>query len=167
MNAHPLLVRIAEVLDRLKLEAILIGNAAAALHGAPVTTVDLDFLFCRTPANMRKLKALAEELGAVVMRPYYPLSGLYRVIRDDDGLQLDFMSVIDGVSSFEGLRKRARLVRFGDCYIRVASLSDIIRSKRAAGRPRDRAVLEVLEDTLGEEKRSPTQGRSRGPQEGK
>ncbi len=167
MNAEPLLVRIAEVLDRLKLEAILIGNAAAALQGAPVTTVDFDFLFCRTPANMRKLTALADELGAVVMRPYYPLSGLYRVIRDDDGLQLDFMSVIDGVSSFEGLRKRSRLVKFGECYMRVASLSDVIRSKRAAGRPRDRAVLDVLENTLDEEKRSSAEGGSRSAQEGK
>jgi hypothetical protein len=37
MDASPLLARIAELLARHRLEAILIGNAAAALQGAPVT----------------------------------------------------------------------------------------------------------------------------------
>jgi len=56
MDASPLLARIAELLERHSLEAILVGNAAAALAGAPVTTIDFDFLFCKTPANLRKLK---------------------------------------------------------------------------------------------------------------
>jgi hypothetical protein len=54
------------------LEAILIGNAGAAIHGAPVTTIDFDFMFRDTPDNMRKLKAVAKELKAVILRPYYP-----------------------------------------------------------------------------------------------
>ena len=45
MDAYPLLARIAELLERHGLEAVLIGNAAAALQGAPVTTVDFDFLY--------------------------------------------------------------------------------------------------------------------------
>ena len=44
MDASLLLARVAELLLRHHLEAVLIGNAAAALHGAPVTTVDIDFL---------------------------------------------------------------------------------------------------------------------------
>jgi hypothetical protein len=54
---------------------------------------------------MSKLKALATALGAVVLRPYYPASELYRVVRDDDGLQVDFMTVIHGVPI---VRRRAR-----------------------------------------------------------
>jgi hypothetical protein len=34
----------------------MVGNAAAALHGAPVTTLDIDFMFRKNPTNMRKLK---------------------------------------------------------------------------------------------------------------
>lgn len=64
---------------------------------APVTTVDLDFLFGKTPGNLRKLKALAAPLGATVMRPYYPASEFYRVVRNDDGLQIDFMGQIHGI----------------------------------------------------------------------
>jgi hypothetical protein len=130
------------------LEVVMIGNAAAALQGAPVTTIDIDFLFRKTPANLKKLKAVASELEAVILTPYYPVSDLYRISRDTDGLQLDFMSVVDGVRSFEGLRKRAVPIQFGSSQIYVACLADIIKSKKAAGRPRDLAVLEVLEKTL-------------------
>jgi hypothetical protein len=48
-----------------------------ALQGAPVTTLDFDFLFRKTPRNLAKLKAVAKSLGAVVMKPYYPASDLY------------------------------------------------------------------------------------------
>src|SRR6266540_1876255 len=132
MDAYPLLARIAQLLERHGLEAVLIGNAAAALQGAPVTTVDFDFLYRRTPANVRKLTAIARELEAVLMKPHYPVSSLLRISRDEDGLQLDFMGEIHGVRSFESLRKRAKTVRFGGSALRVAALADIIRSKKAA-----------------------------------
>jgi hypothetical protein len=94
MDAAPLLAEVCGRLDDVGLEAVLIGNAAAALHGAPVTTVDFDFLFRRTPRNLVKLKALATGLRAVILRPYYPASDLFRVVRDDDGLQVDFMGSV-------------------------------------------------------------------------
>jgi predicted nucleotidyltransferase len=109
-----------------------------------VTTTDIDFLFCRTPANVRKLKAIAKDLEAVILRSYYPVSPLWRVVRDSDGLQLDFMDTIHGIRSFDGLRGRASEVRIGGVRLLVAALADIIKSKKAAGRPQDLAVLPVL-----------------------
>lgn len=151
MDAQPELALIAGVLARHNLEAILIGNMAAALHGAPVTTIDVDFLFRKTPVNLKKLKAVARELGAVVLRPYYPVSGLYRMQRESDGLQIDFMTQIDGMRSYEGIRSRAQTYEIGGHTVLAARLADVIRSKRAAGRPKDRAVLDILEKTLDEE----------------
>lgn len=150
MNAEPLLARVAKLLAHHRLDAVLIGNAAAALHGSPVTTVDLDFMFRETASNLRKLRRLAEDLDAIVMRPFYPASGLYRIMRDRDGLQLDFMTKIDGIRSFESLRSRSSVVRIKSHDVRVASLEDVIRSKVAANRPADRAVLPLLRKTLRE-----------------
>lgn len=42
-GCRPYLALIARLLHEEKLDAVLIGNAAAALQGAPVTTIDLDF----------------------------------------------------------------------------------------------------------------------------
>jgi hypothetical protein len=164
VNAAPVLAEIGRRLNDLKLEAVLIGNAAAALQGAPVTTVDFDFLFRKTPTSLKKLKSLAVALGCVVMRPFYPASDLYRLIRDDDGLQIDFMVTIHGVRSFAGLRDRASTIEVAGVPLRVASLADIIKSKKAAHRPRDLAVLDVLEKAHEEaapEKGSPARRRPR------
>ncbi len=54
MDATGYLARMAAALHEAKLEAILIGNGAASLQGAPVTTVDLDFYYRATPVNPKK-----------------------------------------------------------------------------------------------------------------
>ncbi len=54
MDAAPVLAEIGRHLQSVKLEAVLIGNAAAALQGAPVTTVDFDFLYRKTSHNVSK-----------------------------------------------------------------------------------------------------------------
>jgi predicted nucleotidyltransferase len=161
VNAAPLLAEVAARLREARLEAVLIGNAAAALQGAPVTTVDFDFFFRKTPRNLEKLKAFARGLGATVMRPYYPASELFRVVREADGLQVDFMGAIHGLKSFEGVRDRASTVDVGGGELLVASLDDVIRSKRAARRPRDRAVIEILEKAR-EEASKPSRSARRG-----
>ncbi len=150
MDGGPLLNSIVAALAEAGLEAVLIGNAAAAIHGAPVTTVDFDFMFRATPVNVAKLKKFADRLEAVILRPYYPASALYRVVNDDRGLQADFMPAIHGVKSFNSLRSRAEKVPLGGRWLWVAHLADIIASKRAAARPRDKAVLDILEATLRE-----------------
>lgn len=153
MDAKPFLTTIAEALQDVGLEAVLVGNAAAALHGAPVATLDFDFMFRDTPPNLGKLKKLADRLDAVIFRPYYPASSLYRVAVEATGLQLDFMAVLHGIRSFASLRSRAQRVTFGRAQLWVASLDDVIASKKALGRPRDLAVLDILEKTARERKK--------------
>jgi predicted nucleotidyltransferase len=153
MDAAPVLKAIAKALHKARLEAIMVGNAAAALHGAPVTTIDIDFMFRKTSVSLRKLKVLANELNAQILKPFYPVSDLYRVVNEDTGMQIDFMPVLHGIRSFESLRSDAIEVEFEGYKIKVASLEKIIRSKTALGRPRDKAVLDILEKTLSEKKK--------------
>jgi hypothetical protein len=76
------------------------------------------------------------------LRPYYPMPELYRVVNGQQGLQLDFMPRLDGIRSFERLRARATKLAFGNHELLVADLADMIKSKRAAARNRDLAVLD-------------------------
>ncbi len=152
-DAGPILREIARALQECRLEAVLIGNAAAALQGAPVTTLDFDFMFRRNPSNINKLKKLATLLQGCLLVPYYPASRMYRLVNDERGLQIDFMPVLHGIRSFESLRSRAVRLTLGDQSILVADLRDVIRSKRALGRPKDVAVLEILEKTEREKEK--------------
>jgi hypothetical protein len=148
VDATHLLTRVATAIQRHDLDAVLIGNAGAAMHGAPVTTIDFDFLVRRTPRNRKKLAGIAADLSATLYRPFYPASRVLRLMNDDESLQVDFLDEAAGVRSFEGVRKRAHKLPVGGAAVRVADLADIIKMKRATDRPRDRAVLEILEKTL-------------------
>ena len=122
MNAVPYLATLMHAIRQERLEVVLIGNAAAAIHGAPVTTLDFDFMFRQTPVNMAKLKRVAASLDAMILRPFYPVSKLYRMVNDSTGLQADFMPVIHGVRSFASLKSRAEERDVGGVSLLIASL---------------------------------------------
>ena len=75
---------------------------------------------------------------------------MMRLEVDTPPVQLDFLSTASGISSFASLRSRAVDFAFEDLSLRLACLADIIRSKSAAGRAKDRAVLPILRATLEE-----------------
>ena len=64
------------------------------------------------------------------------------------------MPAIHGVKSFNSLRSRAEKIELAGRSLWIANLADIIASKRAAGRPRDKAVLDILEKTLREKSKA-------------
>jgi hypothetical protein len=150
MNAEPLLVRISEALRKARLEAVLIGNAAAALNGAPVTTLDFDFMVRDTLKALGRISEFAQALDAAVVPPRTDVSRVYSVVNESEGLFVDFLDTVSGVSSFASLRSRAVAVQFGQGTVLVANLRDILASKRAANRPKDRAVIELIEATIRE-----------------
>lgn len=144
VSAEPLLAILIKAFRKYKFETVLIGNAAAALQGAPITTVDFDFMYRDVPQNKVKLKLIAKELNGTLLKPYYPVSSLIRLSIDEVGIQADFMSTIHGVKSFAGLRKRAIEIEVGKEKLLIACINDIIKSKRAAARKQDLAILPIL-----------------------
>jgi hypothetical protein len=145
---HPLHV-IADALKRSGLsESVLIGNMAAAVHGASVLTDDFDYLLPPFLDLPRRIRAFAKILGADVFPPKKPY-GTTMLFVEETNMQVDLLRRMDGISSFRALRTRARAEPELDNTV-VASLRDVITSKRAAGRPKVLAVLPELEATLHE-----------------
>src|SRR4051812_50193675 len=63
------LIELARALRVARLEAIVIGNSASMLNGAPVTTQDIDLLIRDTALNRRKLARFAKEIGGSAPLP--------------------------------------------------------------------------------------------------
>ena len=61
-----------------------------------------------------------------------------------DAGPLDCLGTSSGTGGYADLARKAARFRLGELEFRVASLDDLIRMTRAAGRPKDRIELEVL-----------------------
>ncbi|HEY5920146.1 MAG TPA: hypothetical protein VIV11_00690 [Kofleriaceae bacterium] len=141
------IVSLLRALKSIGLEAIFVGNAAAALQGAPVTTQDVDLLVRDTELNREKLRRLADELGAARPVAISELTSSLRIIGAAWPIDILFDSMIGGLQ-FASVRSRSKAIQIADVAATVASLEDIIRSKEVAGRPKDLAVLPILRDAL-------------------
>lgn len=140
---------VAELLRALAsagLEAIIVGSVAAVLQGAPVTTRDVDILLRDTPRNRAKLEAFYALVRGRPLRPS-PRSEAITVVGTAIPIDILFDRIAGGLR-FESLRSRAVRVRLGAHEASAASLADVIASKEAADRPKDRAQLPALRDTL-------------------
>ena len=145
---HPLHLIVAALKKAGLGESVLIGNMAAAVHGANVLTEDFDYLVPSFPDLQRRIRVLAKLLGADIFPPKKPY-GTTMLFIEETNIQIDLLRRMDGIYSFRALRTRARAEPKLDDTV-VASLRDVITSKRAAGRPKDLAVLPELEATLHE-----------------
>jgi hypothetical protein len=134
---------------------VLIGGLAAVLHGSPTVTTDADICADRSPDNLRRLSTALEEIHArirsasepegVAFRPDAVLLGRMKVLNLSTDLgDLDLTFEPAAFDGYDELAKNAVTVSVSGADVTVASLDDVIRSKEAADRPKDRAVLPVL-----------------------
>ena len=139
-------------------------RVAARLRGAPLLTQDVDITPSLTRSNLERLVAALSDLEARLRTsdepdgvpfPFDPLlieSGNVWTLTTRSG-DLDLVVSPDGTGGFKDLIRAAdRLVVALDpeLAVNVASLADVIRSKEAAGRDKDRAALPLLRRTLEE-----------------
>ena len=148
-------------LDRHGVRYVLIGGLAAVLHGSPLATFDADICPDRSVENHRKLAAALEEMDARIRTPDaaqgvpFPreaafLEGvqLLNLVTRFGDLDLSFSP--SGTDGFGDLVRNASTMTIRGHRVHVAALEDVIRSKEAAGRPKDQRTLPVLRQLLAE-----------------
>lgn len=110
-------------------------------------TADIDLLVRDTPRNRTKFEAFAKLLGAAKPRRVSDLSSALTIEGGPVSIDL-LLGAIPGNLRFASVRSRGERMTIGTGSICVASLEDVIRSKQAAGRPKDAYHLEVLRQLL-------------------
>jgi hypothetical protein len=149
-----------EVLERHDVAYVLIGAFAAVIHGSPLATNDVDICPAADADNLERLAAALADLDARIATPDDPDGvpfphdpefigrvEIWNLVTVHGRLDISFRP--SGTDGYRDLRRHATNVDIGDgLVVSVASLVDVIRSKEAAGRDKDRRALPVLRQLL-------------------
>ena len=144
---------VIRLLGRREVRWVLIGGLAAITHGAPIVTQDVDICYARDDENLNRLSDALTEVHAELRGadPGLPFRLDTRALRAGDAFTfttdvgwLDILGTPAGTAGFDDLARTAdRFELFGHRVL-VASVEDLIRMKRAAGRPKDLLAVEEL-----------------------
>ena len=146
---------ILRVLERYGVQYVVIGGLAAALRGSPHVTTDIDITPSRALKNLARLSLALRELDARIRVEGVPdgvpfnhdatsLARMPTLNLSTVHGALDISMVPPGTSGFGDLARDATTIVLRGLEVRVASLVDVIRSKEAAGRPKDALTLPTL-----------------------
>lgn len=157
---------ILRVLHAHEVRLVLIGGLAARAWGSPMITQDVDIAYARDRENLERLAAALRELRATLRGapPGLPFRLDAATLRAGDHFTfqttlgpLDCIGTPSGASEFEALVRTSSDIDVGGMSIRIASLDELMRMKRAAGRLKDLRALEELGGVRDElEGRPPT-----------
>jgi hypothetical protein len=140
-----------------QVEFVVVGGMSAVLHGAPITTADLDVCYRRTPENIARLaRALAPlsprlrgfppDLPFVFDERSIQLGSNFTLEIGDESF--DLLGVMSAIGGYEDIVGQVLELELDGHRVKVLSLEQLIATKTAAGRPKDLAVIPVLRATM-------------------
>jgi len=161
MDINPDFSDLLKSLNRANARYIIVGAQAVIYHADPRYTKDMDVWVEATPENAERVYSALKAFGA-------PLAGLTTADLSNPNMVyrmgiepncIDIMMGIDGATFASAWRNRVRGA-YGQVPASILGINDLIRAKRAAGRPQD--LLDVTR--LLKAKR--LRGRRRRPKRG-
>ena len=147
MEIQPDFSELLKLLNRRKVEYLIVGGYALAFHGAPRATGVLDLWIRSEPENARRLMEALQEFGfgqvglnaddftrpgAVVQLGVPPV-------------RVDLLTSISGVS-WDRAHPNRQLGSLAGHPVAFISRKDFLANKRALGRAQDKADIEALEE---------------------
>ena len=141
------------------IECVIVGGLAATIHGSARLIQPVEFVYARNPANIDRL--------VDALRPHAPYPrgvppglpfdwsratierGLNFTLTTAIG-DIDLLGEIAGGGDYEALLPHSTRVEIFGCRCRCLDLAELIRVKRAAGRPKDLDALAELEALIEE-----------------
>jgi hypothetical protein len=145
--------KILKRINKNRLDYILVGAAAMAVYGIPRTTLDIDIYIAANKGALKRLFKFAAGLGlqtkqkdilSIKVSPKL-LAGQWICFsyRGQDILDV-FLAPED---EFKALKRNSELKQDKTLSLRVAALEDIVKMKKASGRPIDLTDIRLIEES--------------------
>lgn len=134
---------------------VTVGGIAIQAHGGQRLTQDLDIAIAASKDNLDRLALALTDLDARMLGPdgqrskttpsatLLGSSDQWHLVTDQG--RLDVVTLPAHLGPFAEMRARAHETKLGDLTVPIAHRDDLLRMKRAAGRPQDLADVELLE----------------------
>jgi hypothetical protein len=134
------------ILRRHRVRFLVVGGYAMAHHGLVRATNDVDVLVATDDANVARIRAATLEFVGVEPNEsaLRPPRGMFRI--GPPSAHVDVTTKIDGIADFDRVWTRRSKGEFFGVPVGFLSLEDMLRTKRAAGRPKDIGDVAWLEE---------------------
>lgn len=151
-------LEILRVLREHEVDFIVVGGVSGVLHGAPITTIDLDLVHSRSGPNIDRLLLALEDLDAFArgrgeerIRPDHSHleSPGHQLLMTKHG-PLDLLGAVQGGRGYDDLLAHTVELVLGPLAVRVIDLDTLIDLKEHLGRDKDVAVIAILMRTRDE-----------------
>jgi predicted nucleotidyltransferase len=149
LQLRPLL----ELLNRHAVDFIVIGGIAGIVHGSAHPTFDFDVVYARDEQNLERMATALAELGVTLRGAPADLpfqidtrilaAGCNFTFVSEYG-SFDILGDAAGMRKYEAMLADSKMETVWGVPVRVVSIDDLIRMKRAAGRPKDKSMAEEL-----------------------
>jgi hypothetical protein len=133
------------LLNASRVEYVIVGGYAVAFHGFVRATKDIDVLFHSTPQNIKRLISALAGFGiSEASMDANTFSEQGRIVRmGSPPLMIELINAVGGVT-FAHIWKNRVQGTYGDVPVCFISRIDLLRNKKAAGRPQDLRDVEEL-----------------------
>ena len=133
-------------LNRFGVDYVVVRSEAVAFHGVPRFSVDFDVFVRPSTANLLRVKAALEasglgDLSEVDPEIWAKSRALFRI--GEPPLQIDILLAISGVE-YNTATADAADGTYGNVPVRFIGRAALIANKKASGRPKDLADVDLL-----------------------
>ena len=150
-----------QALNEGEIRYVVVGGLAVVLHGYARFTADLDLIIDLDPKEAERALEILQQAGFEPRIPVAAKAFADPEIRQswirDKGMQVfslwdptNPLRVVDlfaeSPMDFEDLLDRSVPIQLGTTSVRIAALGDLIQMKLEAGRPKDLADVEKLQE---------------------
>ena len=145
MNIQQDFKELLALLEKHKVDYMVVGGYAVAFHGYPRFTKDIDIFFELSNSNISSIVDALVDFG-------FTRESLKELLFDEDDnivtfgvapVRVDFINSIDGVNFADAKKSRVR-GRYGDVDIFFIGREHLLKNKASTNRLKDKADLEEL-----------------------